>query len=72
MTNGRKEDADLVPSDAEKPIDDKTHTDKGAPTDEAHLDAGDGSLTGSTPAGLTVDELLEQARSDKTDDGGTG
>ncbi len=72
MTNGRDEDADMVPSDVEKPTDDKTHTDKGAPTEAAHLDAGDGSLTGSTPAGLTVDELLKQARSGKTDDGGTG
>ena len=47
-------------------------TEQGAPTDAAHQDAGDGSLTGATPAGLTVDELLDQAASGKTDDGGTG
>ena len=47
-------------------------TEAGAPTDAAHGDAGDGTLAGSTPAGLTVDELLEQASSGKTDDGGTG
>lgn len=50
---------------------DKT-TEQGAPTDEAHQDAGDGTLTGSVPAGLTVDELQKQAEQPKTDDGGTG
>ncbi len=67
-----KNDADTAPSDVEKPTVDETHTSQGAPTDEAHQDAGDGSLTGSTPAGLTVDELLKQANSGKPDDGGTG
>lgn len=70
--SGSKNDADTAPSDVEKPMADDTHTDQGAPTDEAHQDAGDGSLTGSIPAGLTVDELLEQANSGKSDDGGTG
>ncbi len=70
--SGNKDDADTAPSDVEKPTADETHTGQGAPTDEAHQDAGDGSLTGSTPAGLTVDELLEQANSDKPNDGGTG
>ncbi len=70
--SGRREDADTAPSDVEKPAADETHTGHGAPTDEAHQDAGDGSLTGSTPAGLTVDELLEQANSGKPSDGGTG
>ena len=55
-----------------QPVTEETHTKAGAPTDEAHQDAGDGSLTGSTPAGLTVDELLKQAGSGKPDDGGTG
>ena len=50
----------------------ETNTEQGAPTDKAHEDAGDGSLQGSVPAGLTTDELLEQAESPKTDDGGTG
>jgi hypothetical protein len=70
--SGNKDDADTAPSDVETPTADETHTDQGAPTDKAHQDAGDGSLTGSTPAGLTVDELMEQANSDKSDDGGTG
>lgn len=62
----------VAPSDAERSGEADKHTDQGAPTDDLHQDAGDGSLTGSTPAGLTVDELLEQANSDKTDDGGAG
>lgn len=64
--SGTQGGGSATPSDAE------THTDQGAPKDKVHEDAGDGSLTGSTPAGLTVDELLEQANSGKTDDGGTG
>lgn len=64
--SGTETNQDASPSDAE------THTDQGAPKDKVHQDAGDGSLTGSTPAGLTVDELLEQANSGKTDDGGAG
>jgi len=70
--SGSRDDADTAPSDVEKPTADETHTGHGAPTDKAHQDVGDGSLTGSTPAGLTVDELLKQANSDKSDDGGTG
>jgi hypothetical protein len=70
--SGSKDDADATPSDVAKPTADKAHTGQGAPTDEAHQDTGDGSLTGSTPAGLTVDELLEQANSGKPVDGGTG
>jgi hypothetical protein len=48
------------------------HTPSGAPTDAAHQDAGDGTLTGSTPAGLTVDELKDRSRTARRDDGGTG
>ena len=70
--SGSKDDADTAPSDVEIPTTDEAHTSQGAPTDAAHQDAGDGSLTESTPAGLTVDELLKQANSDKSDDGGTG
>ena len=70
--SGANGDAGTTSSDLEAPTADDTHTGQGAPTDEAHRDAGDGSLTGSTPAGLTVDELLEQARGGKADDGGTG
>ena len=72
MMSGSQDDADTAPSDVEKPTADKTHTDQGAPTDQAHQDAGDGTLTGSMPAGLTADELLKRASSGKLDDGGTG
>ena len=51
---------------------DPTHTAGGAPTDQAHAEAGDGSAAGSTPAGLTVKELLEQAEHDTGADGGAG
>ncbi|WP_043832323.1 hypothetical protein [Muricoccus aerilatus] len=61
------------PSPAPKPsTDDETHTQGGAPTDQAHEDAGDGTLSGSVPAGLSSRELRELAESGKTDDAGTG
>ncbi len=72
MMSGEKDDADTAPSDVALPTADSAHTSQGAPTDEAHKDAGDGSLTGSVPAGLTADELMEQANSGKPSDGGTG
>lgn len=50
----------------------KDRTEQGAPTDKAHKDAGDGSSTGSVPAGLTVDELEQQAEKPVNNDGGTG
>ncbi len=70
--SGSKDKADTAPSDMAPPTADSAHTAQGAPTDEAHQDAGDGSPTGSIPAGLTIDELREQANSDKPSDGGTG
>ncbi len=72
MTSGSKDDTDTAPSDVAPPTSDSAHTDHGAPTDEAHQDAGDGSLTGSIPAGLTADELMKRANSNKPSDGGTG
>lgn len=51
---------------------DETHTESGAPTDKAHRDDGDGSLTGSVPAGLTPDELRRIAEDDKIVEPGTG
>lgn len=63
--------SDNTPSDVEPPRDDE-HTAGGAPTDKAHEDAGDGSLAGAIPAGLSAEELLKIANSGKTDDGGTG
>jgi hypothetical protein len=47
------------------------HTPEGAPTDAAHQDAGDGALTGSVPAGLTTDELRDQASGSGRDDAAT-
>jgi hypothetical protein len=47
------------------------HTDQGAPTDAAHQDAGDGSLTGSVPAGLTPEQLKQRAEQPGRDDPGS-
>ncbi|MFC0385006.1 hypothetical protein [Muricoccus vinaceus] len=61
------------PDPAPKPAEgDETHTEGGAPTDAAHEEDGDGTLSGSVPAGLSSRELRELAESGKTDDGGTG
>jgi hypothetical protein len=49
----------------------ETHTKSGAPTDKAHLEAGDGSLLGSIPAGLSIEELQEIAESDQSVESGT-
>lgn len=46
-------------------------TEHGAPTDAAHQQAGDGSLTGSVPAGLTPEELEERAKQGGRDDAGS-
>ena len=43
-----------------------THTESGVPTDKAHLEAGDGALAGSIPAGLSVEELQRIAEQDPT------
>jgi hypothetical protein len=51
--------------DAKRPAPDEIHTGQGAPTDRAHEGAGDGTLTGSTPAGLTTRELEDEAKSDR-------
>ena len=66
------EGAETTPADPPKTEQAPTHTEEGAPTDAAHQGAGDGSLTGSTPAGLSADELLKQANSNKGADPGTG
>jgi hypothetical protein len=47
-------------------------TEQGAPTDAAHQAAGDGTLTGTVPAGLTTQQMLEKAEDIGHDDGGTG
>lgn len=66
----KDESSDSAREDA--PVLHKTHSESGAPTDEAHREAGDGSLTGSIPAGLTSDELRKSAEEDKNVEPGTG
>jgi hypothetical protein len=48
-----------------------TQTPSGAPTDEAHKEAGDGTLVGSVPAGLSLDELQKIADDDQSVESGT-
>ncbi|MBP0446461.1 hypothetical protein J8J14_16925 [Roseomonas sp. SSH11] len=63
---------DNKPSPVPEPsAQDPAHTEGGAPTDAAHQADGDGTLTGSVPAGLSADELHKIAESDKTGDTGT-
>jgi hypothetical protein len=50
---------------------DAAFTPGGAPTDEAHQAVGDGTLTGSVPAGLTVDEMLDRAANNPPNDPGS-
>ncbi|WP_340316515.1 hypothetical protein [Rhizorhabdus argentea] len=64
---------DGKPGDTIQPArDDPEHSPSGAATDQAHAAAGDGTLQGAIPAGLTPEELLKIARAEPTDDGGTG
>jgi hypothetical protein len=53
------------------PQEEPTHTESGAPTDEAHREVGDGTLTGSMPAGLSPEEMAERSQ-DESVDSGTG
>ena len=46
-------------------------TQTGAPKDAAHRAAGDGTLTGSVPAGLTPEQLKERAEQGDRDDPGS-
>ena len=71
MSSKSDEDAAISPKD-KPPATDNTHTPGGAPTDQAHQNAGDGTLTGSVPAGLTSKQLHKVADSGKTDNSGTG
>ena len=71
--SGTSEDAESIPSDVEPPdASDETHTEGGTPTDKAHEEVGDGSLTGSIPAGLTVSEMEEFMKKETGNEGGTG
>ncbi len=69
--SGTDDHANKAKPDAEPSAEDGAHTEGGAPTDRAHRDAGDGTLTGSVPAGLSLEQLREAANNDKTDDSGT-
>jgi len=60
------------PSITPPPARPATETPQGAPTDEAHHEAGDGTLDGSVPAGLTTEQLRERAKHGPRDSGGTG
>ncbi|MGK2911323.1 MAG: hypothetical protein ACSLE1_16205 [Sphingobium sp.] len=51
---------------------DASHTESGAPTNAAHEAVGDGTLTGSVPAGLTPDEMEDMANTDQSGEPGTG
>ena len=51
---------------------DASHTTSGAPTNAAHEAVGDGTLTGSVPAGLTPEEMEEMANTDQSGEPGTG
>lgn len=71
--SGTNDDADSIPSDVSPPhADDAKHTEGGAPTDKAHGEVGDGSTTGSVPAGLTLAEMDKLAKEGNSNDGGTG
>ena len=71
--SGTVDDADSIPSDVQPPeADDAEHTEGGAPTDKAHEEAGDGSSTGSIPAGLTVSEMEEFVKKGGSNEGGAG
>ena len=68
--NGTDDHANKAGPEAEPSAEDGAHTEGGAPTDQAHQDAGDGTLTGSVPAGLSLKQLRESAVNDMTDDSG--
>ena len=52
IMSGTDDRANKAKPEAEPLAEDGAHTAGGAPTDQAHRDAGDGTLTGSVPAGL--------------------
>jgi hypothetical protein len=62
---------DLAVPDPKAAPDDPLHTPGGAPTNAAHAAVGDGTLTGSVPAGLTPEEMEAIANDDQRAEGGT-
>ncbi len=69
--SGTDDRANKAKPEAEPSAEGDAHSAGGAPTDQAHQDAGDGTLTGSVPAGLSLEHLRKTANTDKTDDSGT-
>ena len=65
-----KKPADQAPTSPAS-AEDPSHTESGAPTNEAHREVGDGTLVGSMPAGLTPDEMENMANTDQLSEGGT-
>ena len=72
MERNKRDEDESSSARGGEPASDDAHTESGAPTDEAHREAGDGALTGSIPAGLTPAELRKVANDDKTVEPGTG
>lgn len=62
---------DSIPDPTASP-DDPLHTPGGAPTNAAHEAVGDGTLTGSAPAGLSPEEMAAMAAKDQLSESGTG
>src|SRR5918998_2902780 len=54
IMSGTDDLADKASPEAKPSAEDGAHTAGGAPTDQAHQDAGDGTLAGSVPAGLSL------------------
>jgi hypothetical protein len=72
MTDENKDGASETSARSDVISGPETQTPSGAPTDKAHEEAGDGTLQGSIPAGLSLDELQKIAEDDQSVDSGTG
>ena len=70
MPEDQKLPPEAVPDPASSATD-PAHTPDGAPTNRAHRDAGDGTLIGSVPAGLSPQEMEALANTDQPAEGGT-
>lgn len=72
MSDNKDEDAGPASARGNVVAGPETSTPSGAPTDEAHKAVGDGTLVGSIPAGLSLDELQQIADEDQSVESGTG
>ena len=61
--SGNDDRANKASPEAVPSAEDDAHSAGGAPTDQAHRDAGDGTLTGSVPAGEQAPRLCPSRRS---------